>query len=38
MKKNQKIKPEKSFPAQGIYAWPAFSGRPLPAFVLVGVN
>jgi hypothetical protein len=24
MKKNQKIKPEKTFPAQGLYPWPGF--------------
>jgi hypothetical protein len=35
MKKNQKIKPEKSFHPQGKTPWPAFSGRPLPAFDFV---
>ncbi|MEO8949638.1 MAG: hypothetical protein ABI308_14590 [Mucilaginibacter sp.] len=38
MKKNQKIKPQKSFPARGKTPRPAFCGGPLPAFVRVGVN
>jgi hypothetical protein len=38
MKKNQKIKLEKSFHPQGQTPWPAFSSRPLPAFVLGGIS